>query len=214
MQPAQLGLRRPGALEHLEPQTAPARAAQQQPQRRGRWLLLRALRAAHEGQRLVAGLAGQLQPAQLFAACLGQPGQHGGHLGATQQLFGGPEGIGVAVRAHQQQLAGVQPLCLQCTQAGIEWGLHQRDGPGCAVQCFQSLQCWQQQPPFQAGQGAEQFGQLAVGPAATGEFGIKPGVPTGLRVLQGGGHGIGAPQAAVLLEQGIKANGVHAKYCT
>jgi hypothetical protein len=227
IQPAQLGLGWAGAFEHLKPQPAPACAAQQQPQRCGRWLGLCVLGAAHEGQRLVARLAGQLQPAQLFAARLRQPRQHGSHLWAAQQLFGGPQGIGMAARAHQQQLAGIEPLRLQRTEAGLERGLHQHQLPchgpchgschgachgvsGC-TQCFQR---WQQQPPLQARQRAEQFGQLSAGPAAPREFGIEPGVPAGQRVLQGGRHGVGTPQAAVLLEQGIKANGIHAKYCT
>lgn len=120
----------------------------------------------------MVGLRRQLQPAQLFAARLGQPGQHSSYLRAAKQLFGGPQGVGVAVCAHQQQLAGVQSLCLKRAEAGLERRVHQSYALVCCAQAKQCLQRWQQQPPFQPGQGAEQFGQLPARPATTGEFGV------------------------------------------
>ncbi len=77
---------------------------------------------------------------------------------------------------------------------GLPGGSHQGDP---AVGDGKGRQGGQEQGQFaDAGALAEQFGQAAPGPAATGQFGIELGMAAGNTGLRQAGQGVAAPHVA------------------
>jgi hypothetical protein len=90
-------------------------------------------------------LRGNVQAPQFGAAGLRQPGQHGGHLGTTQGLFGCPEPRRGLRSVHTQQALARQALGGQAWPEGREGRADQQHRPG--LRAHRPDQCRQNQLP-------------------------------------------------------------------
>jgi hypothetical protein len=164
---------------------------QQQPQHRGRRLLLRLPRAHHEQQLAVLG-GGHLQAAQLLGPHLRQPGQHGGHIGTAQGLLTGPQAGGSRLPVHTQQALRLQTLRCQSRAERHVWSPHQHNRAAGARQRRQ-----QQAPLGLAALRLQDFADGAHRPAPARQLRVQARVASGHRDTRTLRQRIGLPQGGI-----------------
>ena len=140
-------------------------------QRRGRGLVLRGLRPAHEHQP-GAGLRAHLQPAQLLGPRLRQPGHHRLARVGLDQLFGGPQPLGRRFGLDPHEAPLVQPLL---DQPGQVRRPRRADHHHLGAAFDQRTQRRTQQPPFDdARLRRQQLADRAARPARTRQLLVQP----------------------------------------
>ena len=176
-------------------------ALQQQPQRRGRRFMLCPQRPENK-QQLVVRVGGNLQPPQMCAARIRQPGQHSRHVSALQRFTRGPQQCRgqtrLRVRVNAKQAMHADLAGAQCgAERQIRRACQRQPGLPAVRFDTRGLQASQhrcQQAPFMlTGLRLQHFHHGPLWPAATGQFTVQLGV-TGVKRWQVGAANLtGAP---------------------